>query len=92
MLKENFAETDGMTGSWFVVVRFSDSLALGSESGIQYPYRRVIFLSTLPARKNSKWTWEMGSLLDIFSSSQVCPCPVTISFTHWSRRASGLGT
>ena len=85
MLKENFAETDGMTGSWFVVVRFSDSLALGSESGVQYPYRRVFFLSTPLAQKNVNQIWAMGCLLDS-STSQVGSCPITSFFTHWSRR------
>ena len=62
-----------------VVVRFSDSLALGSESGFQYPYRRGFFLSALPAQKNVNQIWAMGCLLDS-STSQLSSCPITSFF------------
>ena len=71
------------------VVRFSDSLALGSESGFQYPYRRVFFLSAPPAQKNVNQIWAMGCLLDS-STSQLSSCPITSFFTHWSRRQHSI--
>ena len=68
---------DGLTGVG--VVRFSDALALGSESGVQYPYRRVFFLSTPLAQKNVNQIWAMGCLLDS-STSQLSSCPITSFF------------
>ena len=74
-----------ITAPCTMLVRFPNPLALGSGLGLQYPYRRVFFLSALPAQKNVNQIWTMGCLLDS-STSQVGSCPITSFFTHWSRR------
>ena len=74
-----FAEQTAKSLAWPRLVRFPNPLALGSGLGLQYPYRRVFFLSALPAQKNVNQIWAMGCLLDS-STSQLSSCPITSFF------------
>ena len=72
-----------------VLVRFPTSLAFGSELGVHYPYRRGIFLFTLPAltiEPEHSWQgayWIPTCLSWPHDQSQL-------DFTHWSRRQHSI--
>ena len=58
-----------LVSSPFWVVRFPNPLALGSGLGLQYPYRRVFFLSALPAQKKCKSDMGNGVLIGFVNIS-----------------------
>ena len=73
--------------SW--LVRFPNSLAFGSELGLHYPYRRGIFLSTLPARPI--WTAHgQGGAYWIAPHLRKPHAQARLFFTHWSCRLHSI--
>ena len=71
------------------LVRFPNSLAFGSELGLHYPYRRGIFLSTLPARPI--WTAHgQGGAYWIAPHLRKPHAQARLFFTHWSCRLHSI--
>ena len=58
-----------ITAPCTMLVRFPNPLALGSGLGLQYPYRRVFFLSALPAQKKCKSDMGNGVLIGFVNIS-----------------------